>query len=709
MIIAAKPANESSRVAALRRYEILDTAPDQAFDDLVFLASEICQAPAAMVTLIDENRQWFKARLGLDLSETSRDLAFCAHSILQGDQVFEVPDASEDPRFADHPAVVDGPRFRFYAGAPLVDPDGHALGTVCVMDHVPRTLPPEKREALRALSRRAVAQLELRHQARALAASEKEAGRMLALAEKSRRALLSVLEDERRVVRSLRDSEERFRLLAENIAEAFWIMDPLRRAMIYVSPAYATIWGRSCESLYANPTTWIESIHPDDRSRVAAATARRIQGSYQEIYRITRPDGAVRWIRDRGFPVRDDTDQVLRVVGHAEDITETRRLEEQYLQAQKMEAIGTLAGGIAHDFNNILGVINGYTELAQMSTTDAVVLEHLGYVRQAGTRAADLVRQILAFSRKEEQARRPVQMKHIVAEALKLLRATIPSSIEFKLDLDRDPPVVLADPTQLHQIVMNLCTNAWHAMREQPGVLEVCLKAVELQHPLAVLNTELPAGRYACLTIADTGVGMDETTLSRMFEPFYTTKGPGEGTGLGLAVVHGIVRSHEAGITATSRPGAGTTFRLYFPSHSLEAITPAIAAGVVPSGHGERILVVDDEALLVQVTRKSLEELGYKVEVSTNPLSALEEFRRRPADFDLVVTDLTMPRMSGIELAGALLAIRPDIPIILTTGYTATVNAERARAAGIREFVLKPLSFDILGATVHRVLSAAAP
>ena len=268
---------------------------------------------------------------------------------------------------------------------------------------------------------------------------------------------------------ALRESEVQFRQVVENIRGVFWMVDTEHNRLLYVSPNYEAVWGRTCASLHANPGNWLESIHPEDRERVRQATiTKQTRGDYDETYRITRPDGAVRWIRDRAFPIRDQAGAVHRVVGTAEDITEYRTLEEQFRQAQKMEAIGTLAGGVAHDFNNMLAAINGYAELAQMSLKDNPdVREHLGAVLQAASRATDLVRQILAFSRQHQPQRRPIQLRPVVAESLKLLRATIPSTIEFDTTLATDAPTVLADATQIHQVLMNLGTNAWHAMNDR--------------------------------------------------------------------------------------------------------------------------------------------------------------------------------------------------------------------------------------------------
>ncbi len=392
-------------------------------------------------------------------------------------------------------------------------------------------------------------------------------------------------------------------------------------------------------------------------------------------------------------------------IGH---FIERRQLEEQFRQAQKMEAIGTLSGGIAHDFNNILGAIIGYTELAKMELDkNSEVVENLDEVLNGANRAVELVRQILAFSRQQEHERKPIQLRHVVAEALKLLRATIPASIEFDVSLDTDVPTVLADATQIHQIVMNLGTNAWHAMKQHSGRLTVAIEDFEADSDCADANPGLQPGQYVRLSMSDTGSGMDPATLSRIFDPFFTTKAPGEGTGLGLAVVQGIMQTHEGAVTVYSHVGEGTTFHLYFPAYGEEEVHEESEVAAVPSGNGERILYVDDELLLARVGKKILERLGYVVEIQTGPMEALEAVRKRPGAYDLVISDQMMPILPGVDLARLLLAIRPDLPIILVTGYTATLTPERVQAMGIRNLILKPISVAALGAAVHGVFSAS--
>ena len=513
--------------------------------------------------------------------------------------------------------------------------------------------------------------------------------------------------ERKREEETLRESETRFRELAENIGEVFWISDPKTHHKLYISPAYEKIWGRTCQSAYDAPHLWLEAVRPEDRGRVLRAVqTKQTQGSYDEEYRIIRPDGAERWIRDRAFPVRDAAGVIQRWVGLAEDITGRRKLEEQFRQAQKMEAIGTLAGGIAHDFNNILAAINGYTELSQLILKEnPEVRRHLGAVLQASSRATDLIRQILTFSRQQRPERRLIQLRPVVADTLKLLRATIPATIEFDLSLATDAPTVLADATQIHQVLMNLGTNAWHAMKDRPGRLQVRLERCVVDASLAATQARLRPGVYARLSVSDTGSGMDAATQRRIFEPFFTTKPLGEGTGLGLAVVHGIMDTHDGVVTVYSQPGEGTVFHLYFPAHAGEADSVAVEEGAVPRGQGQRVLFVDDEELLAHLGEKTLIALGYEVECATLPAVAIAMVRADPSRFALVLTDQTMPGMTGLLLASQLRQIRPGLPVILMTGHAGSLTPERVEAAGVCQLLLKPTTIHSLGTAVHAALS----
>ena len=509
---------------------------------------------------------------------------------------------------------------------------------------------------------------------------------------------------------ALRESEERFRQIAENIHEVFWLIDPANQAILYLSPAFEKIYGLSRESAYRDPAVRLAPIHQDDRRWATQALAAQLaSGQYDETYRIVRPDATVRWVRDRAYPILGPTGALSRIVGTTEDITEQQQLEAQFRQAQKMEAVGTLAGGIAHDFNNILAAVKGYAQLAKADAADRPDLqEHLDAVLQGTHRAADLVRQIITFSRQHDTQHSPVRLQTVAAEALTLLRATIPTTVEIKTVVESGAPAILADPTQIHQVVMNLCTNAWHAMKSHPGRLELRVEALTIDREFAQTHPELRPGPHVRLTVADTGCGMDQATLGRIFEPFFTTKAPGEGSGLGLAVVHGIMRSHHGAIIVHSEPMQGTTFHLYFPEF-IGAVAAEIVAPTerAPAGHGERVLLVDDEVSLLHMGTIILERAGYTVQTFSSGALALAELRLKPAAFDLVVSDLAMPGLSGIELAAELRLLRPDLPIILTSGYIDGTTKETIKSLSLQRVLLKPYTVESLSLAVHQVLSSA--
>jgi PAS domain S-box-containing protein len=500
-------------------------------------------------------------------------------------------------------------------------------------------------------------------------------------------------------------SEESFRELAESINEVFWMTDSCGERLQYVSPGYERIWGRTCEDLYANPASWIAAVHPADRERVADGLTGGNPQPAEREFRIIRPDGSVRWIRDKAVAGHGGNTKGRRV-GLFEDISDQKRMEEQVRQSQKMDAIGTLAGGIAHDFNNILSVISGYTELLRMALPkDSPFAGHVVSIGMASTRAARLVRQILTFSRRDEVQREPVQLPAIVDEALRFLRATLPATLQVTKSYGGVTAAVMADPTQVHQVLLNLGTNAWHAMKETHGRLAFAVEDTQLQAG-AALQLGLQPGPYVRISVSDSGRGMDQATLARIFEPYFTTKPLGEGTGLGLAVVHGIMRSHDGAVSARSQPGEGTTFDLYFP-----ALAGAVSAAAAPSpgivrGHGERILFVDDEESIVAVGQYMLAQLGYSVEATTCPGNALEVLRARPHEFDLVITDLAMPAMTGIELARQISKLCPELPVILTTGFPGPLTLAELRTKGISDLLHKPPTVETLGAAIRKALES---
>lgn len=404
-----------------------------------------------------------------------------------------------------------------------------------------------------------------------------------------------------------------------------------------------------------------------------------------------------------------DLDEVNRAL--EADIAERERaeaerakLERQLRQAQKMEAIGTLAGGIAHDFNNILSGIMGFADLAMQDVNDPKASrQHIGEIIKASKRARELVRQILAFSRQQEQSRQPIKLYVILDEALSLLRAAIPKAIEIRTDLDRKTPTVLVDTTQFHQVVTNLVTNAWQAIGDKPGRIDVILHEFNVDEDFARITPDLRPGRYARLSVADDGNGMSSGTIERIFEPFFTTKEPGSGTGLGLAVVHGIVKAADGAITVYSEPGHGTTFHLYFPSVDLDATVPHTAPTNIPRGNGERVLFIDDERILTTLGERFLQRLGYEPVVETDPLTAIQRFSA--GNFKAVITDLTMPHLSGLDVGRRLLHLNPDLPIILSTGYSATLDRERVRALGFRDLLIKPYNIEALAHCLSKAMA----
>ncbi len=500
----------------------------------------------------------------------------------------------------------------------------------------------------------------------------------------------------------------RNRLLLESAGEGIFGLDSDGK-VTFINPVAAAWLGYDPEEMIARPSH--ELIH-----------FRKANGiSYSEEdcpIHMTCKDGTIHratkevfWKKDgTAFPVEYTSTPIFeegRSVGAVvtfRDITEREEMEQRLQQAQKMEALGTLSGGIAHDFNNILTPIIAHTEMALDDISDKSPLRFsLEQVLKAGERARELVQQILAFSRQKESKRVLLKIGPIVKEVLKLLRASLPSTIEIRKEIVADPWSISADPIQIHQILMNLCTNAAHAMRKTGGVLEVRLANESLDSGSAAIIPGLHPGRYLDLAVVDTGRGMSLEIMEHIFEPYFTTKEKGEGTGLGLAVVHGITTSFGGAVTVQSEPGKGSAFHVYLPAVESEAPS-SIQSGVSLPGGTERILLVDDEKSMIDALKPMLERLGYSVIARTSSTEALEVFRSDPSVFDLVVTDQTMPGMTGAELAKGFLRIKQDIPIILCCGFSQLINEEEAKAIGIRGYVRKPIVRKEMAATIRSVL-----
>jgi len=477
------------------------------------------------------------------------------------------------------------------------------------------------------------------------------------------------------------------------------------------------IYGIDDDRLPQTPEAILNRIvHPDDRKRVAEEVRSVAQGRPGGIlnYRIVRPDGTQRWIivMPPEIVQYDHDGRPAVIIGTVQDVTarkameeEKVRLQDQLKSAQRVEAIGTLAGGIAHDFNNILAPIIGYTEISMSELPEqSEVRGNLHKVLQASNRAKDLVQQILTFSRQRENETKPIKCQIIIKEALKLLRASIPATIDIQQQVTSDCGYVMGDATQIHQIIMNLSTNAFHAMEDQGGILTVNLEEVDLTEERARRTPDLLPGRYARLTVADTGQGMTPSVMARVFDPYFTTKEKNKGTGLGLAVIHGIVKSHGGDITVASQPGQGAVFQVYLPiTETAFGAEEPLATGTMIHGR-ESILFVDDEELIAQMGKDLLERLGYHVTVQTSSIAALKLCQSNQEKFDLVITDMTMPNMTGEELARELMAKDPDLPILLCSGFSGKMSPERAQALGVKGYLMKPFVINKLAQAVREVL-----
>ena len=509
------------------------------------------------------------------------------------------------------------------------------------------------------------------------------------------------------VERALRESEERFRLLVDGVRDYAVVMLDPHGVIASWNAGAKRITGYSADEMVGRQ---IQAIYSDeDRSIGRPAQTLRLaaaEGRHEtEGWRV-RKDGS-RFLAHTVMTAMLDENRRLRGFAKVlQDVTDQRRLEEQLRQAQKMEAIGTLAGGIAHDFNNILGAIVGYGEIVREGIGDGgATRDDVDQILRAAERGRQLVARIMTFSRRKEQVRAPTNLTEPVVEAIGLMRSSLPATIAITHAIDPATPPVLADATQIHQVVMNLATNAAHAMAEGGGSLTVTLAPFRADEPFMAAHPSLRRAVYARLTIADTGAGIPPDVLARVFDPFFTTKAPGAGTGLGLSVVHGIVEAHAGAIDVRSEPGQGTTFDVYCPGIEVEPAHAERPVASAPRGAGQSVLVVDDEVVLTELARRQLERLGYRVTTFNSSPTALAAFERDPGGFDVVVTDNTMPQITGLGLAQRMVKVRPDVRIVLVTGLGEICPPEEMRAAGIRRLLVKPISGRVLGETLSEVLS----
>jgi PAS domain S-box-containing protein len=510
--------------------------------------------------------------------------------------------------------------------------------------------------------------------------------------------------EQKRAEEKLRESEEKFRQLAENIDKVFWICDKEKNHVLYVSPAYERIWGHPCQSLYEQPSSFAEAIHPADRDRILASVEREKQGQgYEEEYRIVRPDGSVRWIHDRGFIVRNERGEFYRLAGLAEDITDRRQLEEQLRQAQKMEAIGQLAGGVAHDFNNILAATLMHLGLLQQNPQVTLgTKESLKEVENEIVHAANLTRQLLLFSRRQVARFEPLDLNALIQDLLKMLRRLLGENIEVLFQSSVEAAWVEADAGMMEQVVMNLCINARDAM-PKGGRLNLATGVIELGAQSAIRNLDARPGHFVCLTVTDAGCGMDESVLKRIFEPFFTTKGVGQGTGLGLATVYGIVKQHEGWVEVESAPAQGSSFRVYLPATT--GPSSASPRREELKGGSETILLVEDELLVRRTAALCLRKLGYAVLEASSGEEAMKLWEQHQQKIELLFSDMVMPgATTGLDLAQRMRTQKAALKVIISSGYSPDLAGSPPVTGQHVTYLAKPYKASALARIVRYCL-----
>ena len=632
---------------------------------------------------------------------------YCETVMATRKQLF-VENALEDPDWNHNPDIELN--MINYLGIPLIWPDNTIFGTMCVLDSTPRAYSKKYRDLLWQMKDIVESDFKVFHYSDKLEKSrsdlEQQVARRTEELNQSNSKLLYELSERKQKEKKLVNLVTAI----EQAGESIVVTDRYGKIQ-YVNPSFEQTSGYSSEQVLGKKPKMLQSGKHDDAFYNKMWETLESGKIWHGGFINRKKDGTIFEEEATISPVLDKEGVITNYVAVKRDVTEQIKLRKQLNQAQKMEALGTLAGGIAHDFNNILTSILGYADMVLSELPENSDLwSKQEQVLKAANRAKELVTQILAFSRQTEEKKIPVEIHAVVKEAIKLLRSTIPSTVEIREKLDPRAGIILADPTQLHQIIMNLCTNADYAMRGTGGILAISLSTCQIDDTdINPGEASLIPGSYVKLEISDTGCGIDSETMKNIFDPYFTTKKRGEGTGLGLSTVHGIVESYKGYISVYSEQGKGTTFNIYLPKIAVPQKDKSRDRGKTPYPSGkESILIVDDEKSIVEMEKLMLESLGYKVFAYTNSNELLKKFKTSPQDFDLVITDMTMPEMTGTDLSRQILALRKDMPIIICTGFSLLINEEKAKAAGIKKFLMKPIVKKDLAREVRKILDGVS-
>ncbi|MEH2382778.1 MAG: ATP-binding protein [Nostoc sp.] len=684
--------NEAARLEVLRQYQILDTPPEETFDDLAFLAAQICNTPIALINLIDANRQWFKAKVGLDVQEMPRDTGFGSICMESG-EVLIIPDTLSDERFATNPLVTYAEIcVRFYAGVPLLAPGGEAIGTLCIVDRVPRQISSKQVEALQNLSRVVVRQLEFRRNLVELASIKQEYKEALHQSE------------------SILDNFFEQAALLDIVSDAIVVQDLSNKILLWNKNA-EKVYGWKSEEAIGKQSDELFSTQPLSQNLEIYQTVLK-DGSWQGELQKTSKSGKKLIVESRWTLINNQHSQAKSILIVDTDLTQKKQIEKKILRAQRLESIGTLASGIAHDLNNVLSPILMSVHLIKAKTYDQQINQILSIIESNAKRGADLVKQVLLFARGIEgdvqgqvatRQHTVLQVKHLILEMQQIISQTFPKSIALYTEIQEELLPICADSTQLHQVLINLSLNARDAM-PTGGTLTISAENIWIDETYASMHLEATVGAYIVLTVADTGLGINSEILDRIFEPFFTTKELGKGTGLGLSTVMGIIKEHGGFIIVSSCVGKGTKFKVYLPAVNQVPI-PLLEDIEIPTGSGECILVVDDEAAIQEITKTSLENYNYTAITASDGMEALAIYAQHKDKISAAIIDMIMSNMDGATTIRTLQNLNPLLPIVVVSGLATTEQIPIEQTDEHTAFLPKPYTTQELLKTLHAVIS----